>query len=1071
LKPKLAKNVGCVVAAVAGQLWFSCAFANAIEFDIPSGNGDKSLLEFARQSGIDVVASSSQVHAIKTPAIEGTYDADVVLEMMLKGTGLKASRSPEGIVMISSQAKRNGNVCDEGEIMNSTSKLKATVSCLAMVFAGLQPAAAQTNGDAIETVVVTGIRQSLQQNLDIKRDSGGLVDAITMEDIGKFPDANLAAAMMRIPGITVTRASTVGFGMTSTGQATQITARGFGPAFNATLFDGRYIPSASGGRSFDFSVISSDLVQELDVLKTPDASLSSGGIGATINVKYPKPFDKKDSVFVASTSASYSPENGNFTPNGNALISQTFDGTKIGKIGFLVAGAYNDIKTTTRQASIWGWEGGYIDPCQYKGATTTCPTDTKNFALDSTKPIWYIQDYSADYATNDEQRINGRVAAQLQPIDTLEITAALNYSRYAYKANKWMYAIWNGVGDMRNIVTAPDGTITDFVRQNSPSDFDADIVTQVMQTYDYGLNAKWSVTDKLTLVADYDQALSSMNPGNQVSEKQADVGYGGSLLGSDIRIVVPGGRTLPYYASYGPNGNKEMFDDPSIIGSHTNQYLSARNRYLANQAKIEAQWAEDHWKAAVGIQYIANHYRTVNWNDATPGHVYVISYLNYGPASGSPTGVRLPSNVFNGTIPLGNLISGWNGSPVPDLVRLDVNAEYNYLEGLGDPYAKNIPGFYYAANTGYHGKFDMLESPTSLQTVNEDNLSPYVSGSAEFTMGDIPVVLNAGLRYENTRMKTMGRFQLLSKMEISSDRSAYLWTYQDQVSDVYATHNYSYFLPNLDMKFKIRDDMVLRVDASESLTRPGLNQLPPNLSVGGRTGSLTGSSNNPNLKPYLAKNFDIAEEWYFAPNSYFSIDTFFKQVSNFIVNGTTLQTDNGVIDPYTGQIAEFHVTSSVNGPMANVYGVELAFQYVFGDTGFGVQANGTLIDTNKQYNPKDLTTSGFAITGLANSFNAVAFYDKYGFEARIAANWRDTYLDHFGQMQNNSAFGTEPTFVEGNWSFDGSISYEINDNLTGYFEMNNILGSIYRTRGRFVDQPLDFVDYGRHMTFGVHYKL
>ena len=1067
------------IIVLAGGAEGAPVYEQAIQLHIPSEAAGKSIPELARQARVQIIGPGEKLIGVITPEVKGTFDVIAALEMMLKGTDLTVSRSDEGIIMISSPSRKN--VCkDEGETMSNKSRFTSSASWLAMALATFQCAMAQTtdtnlsDGSAIETVVVTGIRASLQRSLDIKRDSSGLVDAITMEDIGKFPDSNLATAMMRIPGITITRASTVAFGMTSTGQATQITARGFGPAFNETLFDGRFIPSAVGGRSFDFTSLSADLVQQLDVLKTPDASLSAGAIGATVNVKYPKPFDKSESVLVASTSATYSPENGNITPNGNFLVSQTFDGTKIGKIGFLVAGAFNDIKTTTKQASIWGWIGSYIDPCQYSGATTACGASLNP---DTTKPVWFIQDYSVNYIQNDEQRMNGRFAAQWQPIDNLVLTADANYSRYAYKAMKWMYAIWNGVDQMRDITTSANGTIVDFTRQNSTSDFDVDRVNQVQQGYDYGLNAKWSVNDKLTITADFDQALSSLNPGNQLSEQQADIGYGGTLAG-DIRIVVPtSGHALPYYASYGPNGDKSRFADVSIIGSHTNQMNSGRNRYLTNQAKVEATWAEDSWKIAAGVQYTANHYSTTYLTDVTWGDnadFTCCSYINYGPSSGSATGVQLPASVFKGTISLSNFIAGWSGSPVPSLPKADLDAEYAYLEGLGDPYAKNIPGYSYGAgSTNYHGKFQVVESPTAPQKVREDNLSPYISGSANFTVDGMPLLVSAGLRYETTRMKSTGKFQVLESMVISPDPTAYYWYYSPTVTENSATHNYGYLLPNLDLKLQVRDDLVLRIDASETLTRPGLNLLAPNLSLGGRVGALGGSGNNPYLKPYLSKNFDIAEEWYFAPNSYFSVDTFFKEVSNFVVTGISQQTANGVIDPYTGKVAVFSLSSQVNGPTADVYGVELAFQYVFGDSGFGFQANGTLISTNKPYDPTpSTTTSGFAITGLADSFNTVAFYDKNGFEARLAANWRDTYLNCFCQSQSGGTqFGAEPVFVEGSWSLDGSVGYDFTDNLTAYFEVNNILGAIYRTRGRYTDQPLDFVDYGRHFTVGVHYKM
>src|SRR5579871_1545061 len=132
--------------------------------------------------------------------------------------------------------------------------------------------AATSGSDELNEIVVTGIRASLQKSLDVKRDSDGIVDAISAEDIGKFPDANLATAMERIPGVTVSRASVLlgGVGGASTGDASQITVRGFGPQFNETLFDGRQVPTSLGNRGFDFGSVGSDFVGQIDVLKTPD---------------------------------------------------------------------------------------------------------------------------------------------------------------------------------------------------------------------------------------------------------------------------------------------------------------------------------------------------------------------------------------------------------------------------------------------------------------------------------------------------------------------------------------------------------------------------------------------------------------------------------------------------------------------------------------------------------------------------------------------------------------------------------------------------------------------------------
>jgi len=270
----------------------------------------------------------------------------------------------------------------------------------------------------------------------------------------------------------------------------------------------------------------------------------------------------------------------------------------------------------------------------------------------------------------------------------------------------------------------------------------------------------------------------------------------------------------------------------------------------------------------------------------------------------------------------------------------------------------------------------------------------------------------------------------------------------------------------------VTDDLQLRLDVSRTLTRPPLNQITPELTVPAaeRVGSLVATGSNPNLMPYMSDNVDLSAEWYYQRNSYVSLDVFNKNVTNFVVQGSTQQPINGVIDPTTGAPAIFTISTNVNGPNANVYGAELAIQHVFDDTGFGFQANATLVGTNKPYDPLDLTVSGFAVTGLANSANLVAFYDKDGFQARIAANWRDDYLDHFGQQQNNSRFGTEPTFANANMQVDFSTSYAVTSSLNVYFSALNLNGATFSTHGRFPEQLLDAVDYGRRFTLGFYFR-
>src|SRR5688572_20400164 len=176
-----------------------------------------------------------------------------------------------------------------------------------------QAASQQALPDAttLDTVTVTGIRNSLNQSMGIKRDSAGVVDAISAEDIGKFPDTNLAESLQRITGISIERRD---------GEGAQVTARGFGPQFNMVTLNGRQILGADafgasgqvaiggvdgGTRAFNFSQLASEAITGLEVYKTSQANVPSGGIGATINIQTDRPFNHQGLVASAGAKAAY----------------------------------------------------------------------------------------------------------------------------------------------------------------------------------------------------------------------------------------------------------------------------------------------------------------------------------------------------------------------------------------------------------------------------------------------------------------------------------------------------------------------------------------------------------------------------------------------------------------------------------------------------------------------------------------------------------------------------------------------------------------------------------------------
>ncbi|WP_216838995.1 TonB-dependent receptor [Caulobacter sp. S45] len=923
-----------------------------------------------------------------------------------------------------------------------------------------------TAANSVSEVVVTGLRGSLQKNLDIKRNSTGIVDAISAEDIGKFPDSNLAAAIQRIPGVSISRGATsLGGVPTSTGDATEITVRGFGPSFNETLYDDRQISTGTSNRGFDFSAVGADFVGEVDVLKTPDASLSSGAIGATINIKYPKPFDHPGPRLVGSVSSTYSPEDGHVTPNGGVLMSDTFFDDKF---GILADFAYSDHKTRSNHVNVQGWEGTQISPSQLAGAPAGASTAAGINA-------WYPQDYGIYQEFTNTSREDGRIVMQWRPLNNILVTVNDDYSRERVTADQNGYSAWFNAGQLTNVKQDGNGTIVNFNQPNTSTDFQSQINREVLQNNEYGLNAKWDATSNLTFVFDVDRAESWLNPDGQFSELDADVGYGScATVCTNLNnpgISLNGG--LPFPTVVGPNGNASQFIGSGVVGSHVLPITSQQNDDVVNQAKIQGTWTDDTLQIRFGAQYVSDHDHLRLYDDFTNNEWQ--AYSGYGPASNSPTGVALPQSLFTNSFSTSGFIPGYSGSAnLPARIpKFNAYQVLQYLQSLGNPQQKNIPGFNYASVPAYSGMYQTELNPSGFQNISEDTWAGFLTFSEKMHVATMPLLVNFGLREEITRVTSAGLGQEPNSLTVQpGDHTAFLVGF-GPTAPVKTSTTYSYFLPNLDMNLSLTDKLKLRFDASRTLTRPPLADLTPvtNVATSERVGSLVATGGNPTLQPYLSDNFDLGVEWYYARNSYISLDGFLKHVTNFIVAGTTKQTINGVIDPTTNAAAQFSVTTNVNGPAATVHGLEIAAQHVFGSTGFGVQANGTVVGSDKPYNPNDLSVSGFAVTGLADSANLVAFYDLHGFQARVAVNWRDGYLDHFGQQQNNSLFGTEPTFVNSNTTVDFSTSYDITSNLSIYAEALNLSDSGYSTHGRYSNQLLDVVSYGRKFTVGAHIRL
>jgi iron complex outermembrane recepter protein len=962
--------------------------------------------------------------------------------------------------------------------------LAGTSSLLALSIA--LPAAAQApptdQAEDLDEIVVTGIIGSLQRNLDLKRQATGVVDVITSEDIGKFPDSNVAASLQRVPGVSIQRSGT-------RGEPTGITVRGFGGDFNETLYDGRKISTATGGRSVDFSTVGSDFVGSLTVMKTPDVTLSSSSIGATVNIAFPKPFDQSGMRFSASASGTEQEEAGSIQPTAGVLWSNTFaDDT----LGLLVDAVYSKRETDANRVFVSGWEGGRFAPCQLTAACGAGELDD----ADKTIIGWWQQQYGAEQSQVTDERIDGRIAFQWRPSDDSLLTIDDNFTRQRLTTNTYGFGLWFGINDLRSVELDDNGTVLDFRQAGTPMDLNGGTEHREVRTNQIGVNFKQSFSEQFSLDADVSYAKSELNPSGGGFDG-ADIGYGGAL-GFNTGVAVTGDSSshFPEMTTYGPGGDQSRYLDPTVIGSHVLVRTAQENSDTLKQARFTFTWKEDNVKVSAGMSYLDDNFTLQGSN--TFANNFWQAYGGYGAPSGRTSGVVVPTSLYRGTIGTSGFIPGFSGagSLPPGLLVYNSADLYGFLQGLGDPWATQINGFNYpgdgtnavptranslancasatpAALCNYHGSLDLQLDPGSIQDITEKTWAAYISAGFEAELGDKPLHVTAGVRREKTDISSSGVGRVPVLLQVSNADPTLLTTTFSASQPITTESDYAYLLPSLDMKLELTDKLHLRFDASRTLTRPAINFLTPVLNVGSlpRIGALTANGGNPTLKPYLSDNLDLAVEWYYAQNSYLSVDAFVKDVTNFIVQGTQRQSINDVIDPTTGLPAVYTVSQRVNGPDATVNGWEIALQHVFGDSGFGFTANATFVDTNRPYDRDDISQSGFAITGLADSANLIGFFDKHGFEARVAANWRDEYLLQFGQNQNNSAFGAEPTFVNSSLQIDVSTSYQITEKFNVYFEALNVTDETLSTHGRYDNQLLDVFAYGRRYALGARVKL
>ncbi|MBD1389334.1 TonB-dependent receptor [Neiella sp. HB171785] len=948
-------------------------------------------------------------------------------------------------------------------------------------------AAEEVPADDTEVIQVTGIRSSQAKAMDLKRTSAGVVDAISAEDIGKFPDTNLAESLQRITGVSIDRVN---------GEGSKVTVRGFGPDFNLVLLNNRVMPTAQvegeSTRSFEFANLSSDSVSGVEVYKTGKADVASGGIGATINIQTARPFDNDG--LVATVGAKVHHDTGvedgdDYTPEISGLISNTFmDGT----FGIGFSGSYVKRDSTTNAATIDGWRqfnDDSQDVIDLKARAEAGTVDLNDMNSNPYGNYFYARNIGFGITNTERERTNAQLVLQYAPIDTMEVTVDYTYSKLEDESEADTFGLWfSGLGNLTAAEVDKNGTFVYATEVGGDYSGTMQQNASENENKSLGLNIAWQVNDLLELRLDAhdSEATAEGTLGDSADNKffiagalnVADKTY--DARNTDIPLLGAN------YVDLNPAGEPHL--QPEDYATLFAGVRAGKNKTDVTQVQFDGTWINDSSDSLGAIDFGLSYLKMETHAGASyTGPISAGWYGNKGQWADYMSYESLGGGF------LSDFSGGGSDMLIPYYYSYDQDAAMARAEELYDVEYKAIPF-------------------TDDHHIEEETKSAYLQFNFESEFNDMPLNVLAGIRYEQTDV-TASSLQQDAERVVWLNPTEWVTEFADTSTFSHETHDYKEFLPSLDIDLEVIEDLKVRFSYSNTITRSTLGQMRATTSLTAipKVGGRSGFAGNPALKPYSSDNLDFSVEYYYGEASYVSAGWFNKEVENFLMNTIVEQEFDHLRDPYVGPAAELaraeitaaggvpsdeavhgwlvdngygdadgRVPQSANDPVItwqisqpnnvedlNIHGWEIAAQHWFWDTGFGVSANATFVTGDTEYDV-ERTDEQFALPGLSDSANFAAFYDKDGLQARIAYNWRDDFLSATGQAESG---GPAPQFTESYGQWDFSISYDVTEELTVFAEGINIFEEEMRIHGRYKEQMLRAQENSARYALGARYTF
>jgi TonB-dependent receptor len=911
---------------------------------------------------------------------------------------------------------------------NASKKTPVTLLALGIGLA-LQAgtAAAQDAGTAateLDAVTVTGYRASVEKALDIKRGETGMVDAIVAEDIGKFPDSNLAESLQRIPGVVITRDG---------GEGRNISVRGLGPDFTRVRINGLEALSTVGssdgqggtnrGRGFDFNVFASDLFSQLIARKTASADVEEGSLGATVDLRTARPFDYDGLTIVGNVQAGYNDASQSAMPRFAGLIANSWAD---GKFGALLSVAYSERETVEEGTGTVRWaggdkNGGFNQASPFKDAL-------KSDVYAPRFPRYTLMEH-------DQKRLGVTGALQFKPSDRTTFSLDMLYSKIDAKRDE-KYIEANGLSKSdekgKKEILVNDGEVRNGALVYAQMD-NVDIRAEnrhdewSTEFYQVSLDGEHRLSDNFTITGKVGTSRSKHENPIQAT------------------IMMDKLNVQGYSYDYRGNANKPVFNygiDPIDPNGWTLSTVRLRQNYVSNDfdnGQLEFSWAiAPSFTLEGGIQAKNFRFDSIERRRAA-------TETNVPTFNGSKI---VPADMTEQAS-----LQGMSGSPgkwvVPNFDAI-VNA-YGILNGTGD--------------------YALVDYAASMRSVTEQDRGAWLMGTFGFDIGSVPVSGNIGARYVKTKQSSTG-VATASGTPISTT----------------VGREYNDFLPSLNLVAEITPDFLVRFGAAKVMSRPGLGSLTPGVTVNVSGSARTVSGGNPMLDPIRAKTADLGFEWYFNAGAMLGVAVFYKDIESFIQNTreSRIYSQSGLpanlLDGTTASVTdEFVFTVPINTPGGDLTGVEFnytqPFTFLPGKwSNLGMQLNYTYVESKIQY----LTSSGAAaqktdLTGLSkNAWNATLFYEGERWSGRVSATNRDDYLIQVpGTEKGFDSDGRGVHGQSGTTFLDASIRYRISDQLEISLEGANLTNEAQESwvSNPSVSLPLEYSETGRQYTLGLRYKF